>query len=122
MKKLKQTVLILASAGMLSVQAHAAELSVNTLPSQQSVAAFSQQDIQGLFDQTEQPMQLAALSRTEMKETEGTFIPAILAGMLLGGGLEVLLPISGLMGINSLKPDFVTQFWEGRLLEGSGGH
>lgn len=88
MKKLKQTVLVLAAAGMLSVQAHAAESSVNSLPSQQPMAAFSQQDVQGLFDQAEQPMQLAELSSAEMKETEGallwfaSFIPAIAVALV----------------------------------------
>lgn len=74
MKKLKQTVLVLATVGMVSVQAHAAESSASRLPAPQLQATFSQQDVQGLFDQGEQPMQLAALSQTEMKETEGAWV------------------------------------------------
>ncbi|MDO5058195.1 MAG: hypothetical protein Q4E06_12875 [Lautropia sp.] len=49
------------------------------------MAAFSQQDINGLFDQADKPMQLAALSRQEMKETEGAWVQW--AGMAALGGV-----------------------------------
>ncbi|MDO4683012.1 MAG: hypothetical protein Q4B17_09540 [Lautropia sp.] len=83
MKKLKQTVLVLATVGMVSVQAQAAEMSASRLPTQQLQAVFSQQDIQGLFDQGEKPMQLAALPSSEMQETQGAFIPLVLGGMAM---------------------------------------
>ncbi|MCW5237240.1 hypothetical protein [Verminephrobacter eiseniae] len=68
MRKLKHTALALAMAGLLSAQANATQLeNLQTLP----VAAFSQTDINAMFEQADKPMQLAALSRQEMKETEG---------------------------------------------------
>jgi len=77
MRKLKHTALALAMAGLLSAQANATQLeNLQTLP----VAAFSQTDINAMFEQTDKPMQLAALSRQEMKETEGAWFQFAIGG------------------------------------------
>ncbi len=72
--QLKHTVLALAAAGVLSAQAHASEAQVEAavLPSQ-TVTTFSEADLTALFESSDKPMQLAALSEVEMKETEGAF-------------------------------------------------
>ncbi|MCW8191450.1 hypothetical protein D8B30_17315 [Verminephrobacter eiseniae] len=82
MRTLKHTALALAMAGLLSAQANATQLeNLPTLP----VAAFSQTDINAMFEQADKPMQLAALSDQEMKETEGALLQIGLGG--LGGGI-----------------------------------
>lgn len=83
MKQLKHAALALAMTGLLSAQAHASE----NLQAAQPVAAFSQTDINAMFEQAGQPMQLAALSQQEMKETEGAFGPWGAAGGALVGGI-----------------------------------
>jgi len=80
MKKFKRATLILVTASLLSVQVQAyanqaRQENVQAPP----VAAFAQTDIDTMFVQTDQPMQLAVLSQQEMKETEGAFLPALLA-------------------------------------------
>ncbi|MBA4262619.1 MAG: hypothetical protein C0443_11560 [Comamonadaceae bacterium] len=70
MSKFKHAALALAAAGLLSAQAHAGEAQVQDLQAV-PVAAFSQSDIQSMFEQAGQPMEMAALSTAEMKETEG---------------------------------------------------
>lgn len=72
MTKLKQAALALATAGLFATQAQAGEAFAQPLQ-HAPVAAFSQQDIGSLFDQAGQPMQLAALSDVEMRETEGAW-------------------------------------------------
>ncbi|MCW8198847.1 hypothetical protein D8B23_10520 [Verminephrobacter aporrectodeae subsp. tuberculatae] len=88
MKKFKHAALALATAGLLSAQAHAGETQVENrqaLP----VAAFSQADIDAMFEQADKPMQLAALSDRDMKETEGAIGPwGAAAGALVGGIAE----------------------------------
>jgi len=93
--QLKHTVLALAAAGMLTTQAYASEMQVEaaqtyasaalveSLQAVQPLAAFSQTDINAMFEQTDKPMQLAVLSPQEMKETEGAviwFAPVAWAG------------------------------------------
>ena len=74
MSKFKPAALALATAGLLASQAHASEAQVQTMP-YEPLAAFSQQDIGSLFDHAAgQPMQLAALSDVEMRETEGAWL------------------------------------------------
>ncbi len=88
MSKFKQAVMALAAASLLSAHAHASDVPAQSVQMQSSFApvVFSQADIQGMFEQGSKPMQLAALSPQEMKETEGAwwFIyywgPAILSG------------------------------------------
>jgi hypothetical protein len=80
--QLKHAILALAAAGMLSGQAYAAETQVAAVGAQ-PVADFSQADLQALFEQDAKPMQLAALSEQEMRETEGAviwFAPVAFAG------------------------------------------
>lgn len=74
MTKFKQVALALATAGLLATQAHAGEAQATALHDA-PLTTFSQQDIGSLFDQAGQPMQLAALSDVEMRETEGAWIP-----------------------------------------------
>ncbi|ENO94238.1 hypothetical protein C662_04588 [Thauera sp. 28] len=71
MKQFKHAAVALAMVGMLSAQANASEVQVQNLQAAQPVAAFSQTDIDAMFEQAGQPMQLAALSQQEMRETEG---------------------------------------------------
>ena len=73
MKTFKQAAVVIATVGMVSMQAHAGETAVKSATSIQPMAAFSQNDINGLFDQADKPIQLAALSKQEMKDTEGAF-------------------------------------------------
>ena len=77
---LKHTVVALAAAGLLSAQAHAGEMQVKAaIQPAQTVAAFTNADLQALFEASDKPMQLAALSQQEMRETEGAwwFTPVI---------------------------------------------
>lgn len=75
MKQLRHAALVLTMAGLLSAQAQASEAQVQNLQTAQPVAAFSQTDINAMFEQVGQPMQLAALSQQEMKDTEGAWWP-----------------------------------------------
>ncbi len=84
MKQFKHAALTLAMLGVLSVQAHADEAN---LQASQPLAAFSQSDINALFVQAEQPMQLAALSQQEMMETEGAWVWNTVAWTAGGGAL-----------------------------------
>lgn len=79
------------------MQAHAGEAAVRTTPAPQPMAAFSQQDINGLFDQADKPMQLAALSKQEMTNTEGAWGPAgaIIGGLGALGGYTINKIIAG---------------------------
>ncbi|MFZ1181243.1 MAG: hypothetical protein WAN92_07000 [Herbaspirillum sp.] len=86
MKKFKRATLILVTASLLSAQVQAqayAQAYANEVQQENvqalSVAAFTQTDIDTMFVQMDQPMQLAMLSQQEMKETEGAFLPAFLA-------------------------------------------
>lgn len=81
--QLKHAILALAAAGMLSGQAYAAEAQVEGIATQ-PVAAFAETDLQALFEQDAAPMQLAALSEQEMKETEGALAPWV-ARAAIGG-------------------------------------
>jgi hypothetical protein len=74
MTKFKHIALALATAGLLATQAHAGETAAPPLQPE-PLAAFSQQDISSLFNQAGQPMQLAALSDVEMRDTEGAWFP-----------------------------------------------
>ncbi len=79
MSTLKHAALALAATGLLSAQAHAGESRVESLPAVPMVA-FSQSDVNAMFDQSGKPMQLAELSGQEIKETEGAWAPLILWG------------------------------------------
>lgn len=57
----------------MAVQAHATELQAQS-PQPMPVATFSQADINTMFEQSGQSMQLVALSGQEMMETEGAFL------------------------------------------------
>ncbi|WP_449191552.1 hypothetical protein [Thauera sp.] len=88
MKQFKHAAVALAMVGMLSAQANASEAQVQNLQAAQPIAAFSQTDIDAMFEQAGQPMQLAALSQQEMRETEGAWVwlymyaPQITAGAM----------------------------------------
>lgn len=83
MTKFKQVALALATAGLLATQAHAGEAQATALHDA-TLTTFSQQDIGSLFDQAGQPMQLAALSDVEMRETEGAVAPLVAIGVMTG--------------------------------------
>ncbi len=88
--QLKHAVLALAAAGMLSAQAYATEAQVEAaIQPTQPVAAFTEVDMAALFDNAHQPMQLAALSDQEMKETEGALAPLAGLGLWMAGGAVV---------------------------------
>jgi len=53
------------------------------------VAAFSDADMQALFEASDKPMQLAALSQQEMVETEGALIWKPFVGRAIIGGLAI---------------------------------
>lgn len=72
MNKFKHAALALAAASLMTVQVHATEVQAQS-PQAVPVATFSQADIHTIFDQAEKPMQLAALSGQEMKDTEGAW-------------------------------------------------
>jgi hypothetical protein len=83
--QLKHAVLALAAAGMLSTQAYATEAQVEAAIQPTQPAAFTEADMAALFDNAHQPMQLAALSDQEMKETEGAWWFAPVIGWTVGG-------------------------------------
>ncbi len=70
--QLKQMGIALIAAGMLLANAYANESAIEQI-SAQPQAAFTETDLSALFEQDAKPMQLAALSGQEMKETEGAF-------------------------------------------------
>ena len=78
MKFFKTTLL----AGVLSINM-AAPVFANQAPITEPIQQFTAADTQSLFEQDAKPMQLAALSQPEMKETEGAaiwFAPIAWAG------------------------------------------
>lgn len=133
--QLKHVVVALAVAGMLSTQAYASEAQVEAaIQPAQAVAAFTDADLQALFEASDKPMQLAALSQKEMKETEGAWWPVVyrvgggLAGMygsgygyLAGGGRSptgFLGSVAGGFGAGLWSP--VTGYRSGLAAFGSG--
>jgi hypothetical protein len=68
--KFKHAALALGAASLMVVQAQATEVQAQS-PQPMPVATFSQADINTMFEQAGQPMQLAALSGQEMKDTGG---------------------------------------------------
>jgi hypothetical protein len=91
MSKLKKVAMALGIATLISAQAHA-----NDGPSQNlavtPAAVFSQAEIQAMFEQGSTPLQLAALSQREMRETEGEWIPFAFYyyGPAIAGGVSWL--------------------------------
>ena len=81
--KLKSTLFAGVLAASLAVPAFA-----NDTPVATPLPQFTTADTQMLFEQDARPMQLVALSQQEMKETEGAFIPFLIAaGIGAGFGL-----------------------------------
>jgi hypothetical protein len=81
MKFFKTTLL----AGVLSINM-AAPVFANQAPITEQIQPFTAADTQSLFEQDAKPMQLAALSQTEMKETEGAWVQFGIGGALGGAG------------------------------------
>jgi hypothetical protein len=73
MSKFKHAALALAAASLVTVSAHADDAQTQS-PQVVSLATFSQTDLNKLFEQSGKPIQLAALSGQEMKETEGAWV------------------------------------------------
>lgn len=79
--KLKSTLFAGVLAASLAVPAFA-----NDAPVATPLPQFTAADTQMLFEQDAMPMQLAALSQQEMKETEGAFGPwGAVGGGIVGG-------------------------------------
>ena len=76
MRLLKSTVIATALSASLVAPAIANE-SANAAAIQ-----FSATDMQQMFEQDAGPMQVAALSRTEMKETEGAWVANAIGGVI----------------------------------------
>lgn len=91
MSKFKNAALALAAAGLFTAQAHASEAQATSLQAAPVAAVFSALDIQGMFEQAGKPMEVAALSSVEMKETEGAFNPWGAAGGAVWGGGSVVM-------------------------------
>lgn len=83
--KLKHAALALAATAMLSAQAQASEAQVQTLQTAQPVVVFTDTDMRAMFEESGKPMQLAALSGQEMKETNGAYWNYVIGGF--AGGL-----------------------------------
>ena len=83
MKSLKTTLLIsmLALGGAHAAFAESMPVAASTV-----ATGFTAADTQRLFEPEAPPLQLAALSPTEMRETEGALIPVAVAGAILTGG------------------------------------
>lgn len=75
MIKLNFPALAFSIASLISAQAQASEVQLENLKAAQPSATFSQTDIDKMFRQDAHPVQLAALSQQEMKETEGAWVP-----------------------------------------------
>lgn len=84
--KLKSTVVAGLLTASMAVPVFANEAVVTPLPQ------FTTHDAQMLFEQDAKPMQLAALSQLEMKETEGAWIPFAFYyyGPAIAGGVSWL--------------------------------
>jgi hypothetical protein len=80
MKFFKTTLLV----GVLSINM-AAPVFANQAPITEPIQQFTAADTQSLFEQDAKPMQLAALSQTEMKETEGAVAPLVAVGIMTAG-------------------------------------
>lgn len=81
--ELKQLGIALTVVGLLSANAYA-----NDAASEPPIAAaFTETDLSALFEQTDKPMQLAALSGQEMQETEGAWVWNTVAWTAGGGAL-----------------------------------
>ncbi|MDO5056921.1 MAG: hypothetical protein Q4E06_06255 [Lautropia sp.] len=101
--KAKNVVLVLATTGLISSQSLAAEVDVKAPASPQTQAAFTEADASTLFEASGKPMQVAALSSVEMKETEGAAFPFELPASaltpdvvrlpLLSRQMEIYLPV-----------------------------
>lgn len=85
--KLKSTLFAGVLAASLALPAFAEEA-----PAWDALPQFTAVDTQMLFEQDAMPMQLAALSPQEMKETEGAWIPFAFYyyGPALAGGVSWL--------------------------------
>lgn len=82
--KLKHVALALAATAMLTAQAQASETQVQTLQAVQPTVIFAETDMQAMFEGSDKPMQLAALSGQEMKETNGAYWNYVIGGVAGG--------------------------------------
>lgn len=89
MKNLKGTAIVLISVGLLSMHAHASDAHVKPLRAQ-LVMDFNHSDMNAIFEQADQPMQVTTLSKQEMKETEGALMQFVISGGV-GAGVGLSL-------------------------------
>lgn len=81
MKASKHAAMVLMAAGLLSAPTYASESLLSQVQAA-PVATFAQEDINTVFEQADKPLQLAALSSQEMKETEGAIAPLVAIGYM----------------------------------------
>lgn len=80
MKSLKTSLL----ASILSISI-AAPVFANQEPITEPTQQFTATDTESLFEQDAKPSELAVLSQTEMKETEGAVAPLVAIGVMTAG-------------------------------------
>lgn len=124
MKSLKTTML----ASSLALTAATPVIANESAPTASLVTPgqFTATEMQSLFEQDAKPMQLATLSQTEMKETEGAFVNfAVGAGIGLGTYVATNLyydrPITWQGSIYSMGTGALTGGVGGALIRASGG-
>lgn len=97
MKPLTRLALTLVTAGLLSSQVYASEARIPDLLPNRPMAAFSETDINAMFEPSNRPTQLTALSQQEMKETEGAFWPLLYYAPLATSALYAAYQTSAYM-------------------------
>ena len=95
MKQLTRIALMVTTAGLLSSQVYASEPRIPDLD--RPMAVFSATDINAMFEPSNRPMQLTALSQQEMKETEGAFWPLLYYAPMATGALYTAYQTSAYM-------------------------
>jgi hypothetical protein len=119
--KVKSTLFAGMLAASLTVPAFA-----NNAPVAAPLPQFTTVDTQMLFEQDDQPMQLAALSQQEMKETEGAFFNFAIGGAVGFGfysasNLYNNRPITWQGSLYSIGTGALTGGFGGALIRASGG-
>lgn len=105
----KQLIIAIAVGSMIATPTLAAAADLPASPSSASIAATmpssaSSADLQLVF-QTEStaPIQVAAMSQEEMKETEGALAPAIIYGLYWGAANAATLARFGISGYGAWR-------------------
>jgi len=125
MKKLKHAAIALVAIKLMTSYALASEAPAE--PTQTpTVSPFSQPEITSMFDRSEKPLEIAALSEQEMRETEGA-VWQYAIGAASGFGFYAATnwynnrPITWQGSIHSLATGAITGGVGGALIRASGG-